>query len=254
MKPGPCCYTFLEAIFFLDGTSVAYYKWLVTEWGDPLGLSHSEEEHFCPWSNRGSCRGLNLHPLSKMTGSQAACECMQTSLGIQLPWSSYFIGCYNAGVLSPILKHSSKFRCWDPPKMLHWRGGRDSFHFCSFQTLLQISGCLNAYLPENRLSHWPVQTSLFAQLAVCLCLLDVEWLWHLSLLWTEAQHGLVALYKRPQPYWQHAIIWVTNNNIPSCLSNREKDPGINSFLSASPTESILSCCFPLSAVAERLQS
>lgn len=55
--------------------------------------------------------------------------------------------------------------------MLYWRGGRDSFHFCSFQTLLQISGCLTAYLPENKLSRWPVQMSLFAQLAAHLCLL-----------------------------------------------------------------------------------
>lgn len=45
-----------------------------------------------------------------------------------------------------------------------------------------------------------------------------------------------------------------NNNILSCLSNCEKDPGMNSFLSASLTGSILSCCFLLSALADRLKS
>jgi len=49
--------------------------------------------------------------------------------------------------------------------------GMDSFHFCSVQTLLQTSGCLTAYLPEKRLSCWPIQIFFFAHLAVCLCLL-----------------------------------------------------------------------------------
>lgn len=126
--------------------------------------------------------------------------------------------------------------------MLHWRRGRDSFHFCSFQTLWQVSGCLTAYLPENWVAGQLKCPFLHHWQHVSPCLLDVEQLWHLSLLWTEARHGLVALYRRPQPYWQYATIWVNNNNIPSCLSNCERDPGLNSFLSASPTGSML---FPI---------
>lgn len=47
----------------------------------------------------------------------------------------------------------------------------DSSHYCSFQTLLQVSGWLAACLPETRLSCWLVQVPLLAQLAESLCLL-----------------------------------------------------------------------------------
>lgn len=47
----------------------------------------------------------------------------------------------------------------------------DLLHYCSFQTLLQVSGWLTAHLPENRVSCWLVQVALFAQLAASLHLL-----------------------------------------------------------------------------------
>lgn len=54
---------FLGSVFFISpqwiSSALLQDEVLVTEWGDPLGLSQ-HRECLCPWSDRGNCKRWNL--------------------------------------------------------------------------------------------------------------------------------------------------------------------------------------------------
>lgn len=212
--PGPCYCIFLGPVFFIspqwDFWGSLQDEVLVTEWGDPLGLSHTER---VPLSSERQRELQEVKPPEWMGHKQhVELQKSDTYTHFYRCLTSleplFYSGGYTAGVRSPILTHSSKFSCWDQPEIRMWRIScitAASRPCCKCQ-----AGWLRTFLRTEWVAGWFKWPFLHNWQRVSACSLDVEQLWHLSLLWAEAQHGLVSLHKRSQPYWLYALIWVTS--------------------------------------------
>lgn len=200
--PGPCYYIFLGPVFFTSPQwnfcALLQAEVFVTEWGDLLGLSHTES---------ASVLGVTEVKPPKWMAHKQHVELQSMHISI----ASDFLGApvlYRGLQCRSLLSNPNaqlKIQLLGSTKNMY---GEDCLHDCRFQTLLPVSGWLTVCLPESRVSCWLVQVPLSAQLATGLCLLTGSG--DISPCFEQGKHGLVSLQERPQPYWLYAITWVTS--------------------------------------------
>lgn len=172
--PGPCYCIFLGLLFFISPQwnfcALLKDEVLATEWGDPLGLSHRER---VPLSLEWQRELQEVTP-PEWTGHKQQVELQS----IPFLWVPDFLGApvlYRRLQCRSLVSNANiqlKIRLLGSTKNMYVE---DSLHYCSFQTLLQVSGWLTVCLPENRVSCWLVQVPLFPQLAVSLL---AHWVWN----------------------------------------------------------------------------
>lgn len=80
----------------------------------------TERECLCPWSDRGNCKRLHLQN-GRVTSSRLSSRAYHFYGYLTSLEPLFYTGGYNAEVWSPMLTYSSKFGCWDQPKICMWR-------------------------------------------------------------------------------------------------------------------------------------
>lgn len=179
---------------------------------------------------------LNLYPRFKWVGhKQCECQYMQLLLVFELPLVPDFLcgvpfskrSCFRSFVSNP--KAEFETQGLGSARNL-WRvGGLPLQQLYDFTGSIRLLVCIS----ENRLTHWPVWMSLFAQLAAHVCLFMG---WGTVVVASPSlgqRHSMDSwLYTQVHTVTDHMSHF--NNNNPSWLSNCEKDPGMKSFLSTSP--------------------